>query len=214
MFGQMDSMMRDMDSMMRNGGAMQGMAQHGGSGMMMMSSSNGGGGGFTSQTMMFSSTMGQDGQVRTERFSSSTVGDMAGRMREVQQAYSNSGTGTQKMSLERQLEGRGRKVVKERSLATGEERQTDLYKGMSEEHEEEFERDWSTRAAPRLPQHARGMQQFMLGDGAGGYPTQAQAGAPRRQALPPAPQQYQPHHQHQQHQQHHQHQPAGRQWWC
>lgn len=173
LFGQMDQMMRDMDGMMMGrGGSMQGMAGQGGSSMMMMGSSAGGGGGYSCQTMMFSSAMGADGQMRTERFSSSSVGDVNGQMRETQQAYANSGTGMNKMSLERQMEGRGRKMVKEHSAVTGEERHTDMYKGMSEDQYSQFESDWNGRAVPRLPPHAQGMQQAMLGNG-GGHARQA-----------------------------------------
>merc|ERR1719436_1439043 len=131
----------------------------------MMGSSAGGGGAYSCQTMMFSSARGQDGQMRTERFSSSAVGDMNGQMREVQQAYANSHTGVNKMSLERQLEGRGRKMVKEHHAQTGEERHTDMYKGMSEADYPEFDRTWQARAVPQLPAHHPGMQQQMLGNG-------------------------------------------------
>merc|ERR1719188_2332875 len=128
----------------------------GGNGMMMSGMSAGGGAGYSCQTMCFSSSMGADGKVHTERFSSSAVGDYNGRMQEVQQAYSNSSTGIDKMSLERQLEGRGRKMVKEHNRNSGEERNTDMYRGMSEEQYPDFERQWNERAAPRLPQHAAG----------------------------------------------------------
>merc|ERR1719188_558799 len=116
--------------------------------------SAGGGAGYSCQTMCFSSSMGADGKVHTERFSSSAVGDYNGRMQEVQQAYSNSSTGIDKMSLERQMEGRGRKTVKELNRNSGEERSTDMYRGMSEEHYPNFERQWQAQAVPRLPQHA------------------------------------------------------------
>jgi len=217
LFGEMDRMMGQMDGMMMgHGGSMQGSMRGAGSGMMMMGSSNGGGGGYSCQTMVMSSSMGQDGRMRTEQFSSSTVGDHNGRMREVQQAYTNSHTGVNKMSLERQLGEKGRKMVKEQNKATGEERTADMYKGMSEEEYPEFERDWNARAAPRLPQHSQGMRPYMLSDGAAGpagYPSRGQhvhgaggsAGYPsrgqhghgagaqrhRQSALPTAPAQHQ-----------------------
>merc|ERR1719242_3015767 len=105
-----------------------------------MMSSSGGSGGYSCQTMLHSSTMGPDGQMRTEKFSSSAVGNHDGQMQEVQQAYSNTDTGINKMSLERQMEGRGRKMVKEQHRHTGEERHTDMYKGMSEEQYADFDR--------------------------------------------------------------------------
>merc|ERR1719375_327310 len=99
--------------------------------MMTMSSGGmGGQGGFSCQTMMVSSHMGADGQRHTERFSSSTIGDQGRRMAEIQQAYSNSSTGVDKLSMERQMADRGRKMVKEYNRQTGEERNTDLFKGI------------------------------------------------------------------------------------
>jgi len=192
LFGEMGRMMQDADNMMRGqGGAMQGMAGDGRGGGMMMASSSGGGGGYSMQTMMFSSSMGQDGNMHTERFSSSSVGNMNGQMREVQQAYSNSSTGMNKMSLERQLEGRGRKMVKEHHAHTGEERHTDMYKGMSEADYPAFERSWQARAVPQLPAHHTGMQQHMLGNG--GYQrTMSQPQAINQQQTVPAIQYQQP----------------------
>ncbi|CAE7261166.1 unnamed protein product [Symbiodinium pilosum] len=161
MFGQMNRMMQEMDTMMgaqMRGGMMGPMGPDmfdGGRGSMMMMSGFGGGGNgsFSSQTFSFSSHMGADGQVHTEQFASSAVGDRSQNMHEVQQAYSNSRTGQDKMSLERQLDGRGRKMVKERTRGTGEERQTDMFKGMSENDAADFDQDWLRRAVPALPQH-------------------------------------------------------------
>merc|ERR1719382_1205016 len=145
-----------MDMAMGPGGSMMQSQRSGGDGMMVGGTSAGGGGGYSCQTMCFTSKMGSDGQMHTERFSSSAVGDYNGRMQEVQQAYSSSATGIDKMSLERQLEGRGRKMVKELNRSSGEERNTDMYRGMSEQQYPDFERQWNERAAPRLPQHAAG----------------------------------------------------------
>lgn len=163
-FGQMDDMMREMDAVtMGSGGQMSAMHQSGGNGVMMRGLGAGGGGSYSCQTFMFSSGAGADGKLRTERFASSAVGDYNGQMREVQQAYSNSSTGVDKMSMERQLEGRGRKMVKERSSITGEERTTDMLKGMTEDQSADFDQQWKQQAVPRLPQHMSGMQQYMLG---------------------------------------------------
>merc|ERR1719226_454826 len=111
--------MSQMDTMMSQGGQMHvGASGTGGQGMMMTGMSNaGGGGGYSCQTMMVSSRMGPDGQMKSERYQSSTVGD--GRTREVKQAYSNDHSGLDKMSLERQMDGRGRKMVKERCRQSG-----------------------------------------------------------------------------------------------
>merc|ERR1719456_226167 len=105
----------------------------------MMMQMGGGQGGFSSQTMCFSSTTGADGQVHTERFSSSTVGDNARGIRETQQAYANSASGMDKMSMERQIHDQGRKVVKERNRQSGEERQTDMFRGITEDQAGAFD---------------------------------------------------------------------------
>lgn len=165
--GSMGRMMDEMESvhMGRGGSMMSSMFEGGGGAMMMSSMSAGGSGGFTSQTMSFSSRMGSDGKMHTEHFSSSSVGDRNRNIYETQQAYNNSSSGVDKMSLERQMDGRGRKVVKERHRETAEERQTDMYKGMNEDQWGEFEQQWNQRAAPALPpHHAMGRGEFMLGD--------------------------------------------------
>lgn len=132
---------------------------------MMAGARSNGGGEFSCKTMMFSSKMGADGQMHIEKFTSSTVGDRTRGHHETQQAYCNSTTGVDKMSLERQMGSQGRKVVKERSRMSGEERQTDLFRGMSEEHAPEFDHRWAHEAAPYLPSHG-GMRS--LGSSEGG----------------------------------------------
>merc|ERR1719386_349903 len=111
---------------------------------MMMSS--GGEGGFSSQTMMMSSTIGADGQRHTERFSSSSVGDRQRKLAETQQAYSNSSTGVDKMSMERQMAERSRKMVKELNRQSGEERNTEMFRGMTEAQTGQFDTDWRQNA--------------------------------------------------------------------
>lgn len=154
-FGMMD----DFDDMMGMSGMMGGMRGQGGSSQMMMSSFGGGmggGGSFTSQTMCVSSTMGPDGKMRTEKFASSSVGDGRRGISETQQRYSNSDTGVDKMSLERMHNERGKKTVKERSALTGDETQTEMFHGMTEEDQDDFHNAWEREARPYLPQHAGG----------------------------------------------------------
>lgn len=175
-FGMMDQMMNQMMGPMMMGGpgmmmggpgggmmigGSGGGMMMGGGDMMAMGMSGGGDGGFSCQTMMISSQMGPDGQMHTERFASSSIGDPTRRIQEVQQAYSNSSTGVDKMSLERQLAERGRKVVKERDARTGEERSTELYQGMDEEHNAEFDQQWTQNAVPYLPRHAGDVRMIM-----------------------------------------------------
>mmetsp|Transcript_43269 Transcript_43269/g.119647 ORF Transcript_43269/g.119647 Transcript_43269/m.119647 type:complete len:284 (-) Transcript_43269:162-1013(-) len=161
LFDQMDGMMDMMAAGRGGGGGM----------MMSMSSMGGGAGGFSSNTMMFSSTMGEDGQVHTEKFSSSSVGDRQRQIVETQQAYSNSNSGIDKMSLERQIHDQGRKVVKERSRHSGEERHTDMFRGMSEDQAQAFDSRWQQEAAPHIPSHSPFGHQMLTGSGYGGAVT-------------------------------------------
>uniref|UniRef100_A0A7S4QCB8 Uncharacterized protein n=1 Tax=Alexandrium monilatum TaxID=311494 RepID=A0A7S4QCB8_9DINO len=176
LFAQMDQMMRQMNS------PMDGMIPMGGGGsqVMMMSSSGGGCGAFSSNTMVMSSTIGADGQVHTERYSSSAVGDHGRRISEMQQAYSNSTTGVDKMSLERQMLDQGRKMVKERNRHSGEERTTDLFRGIEAEEAEDFERRWQGEAKPHLPSHCLPAQQLMMtgGNAAGASSRRSQVAGP------------------------------------
>jgi hypothetical protein len=162
-FGELDGMMEQM----MGGGMMGPMGPGGMHGQMMsMSSGSGGQGGFSCQTMMMSSSMGADGQRHTEHFSSSTVGDRGRNVAEIQQAYSNSGTGVDKMSMERQMNDRGRKMVKEYNRQTGEERNTDLFRGMTENESGAFDSQWQQTAQPYVPPHAD-MRQLTLQNAAG-----------------------------------------------
>ncbi|CAJ1344600.1 unnamed protein product [Effrenium voratum] len=167
MFGQMNQMMQEMERM--------------GPGFPGAVMNSGNGGSFSCQTFSFSSRMGPDGQMHTEQFASSAVRDRRRDMHEVQQAYSNSSTGVDKMSLERQLEGRARKTVKERTRGTMEERQTDMFRGMDEADAADFDSQWQQRAAPSLPRH-QGFAR-MLGD-ARGPGRQMSRDYGRQQALP------------------------------
>jgi len=202
MFGHMSQMMQEFDTMSHGaGGQMSAMEGGPGANMMFRGMGAGGGGGFSSQTFVMSSTMGADGQMHTEKFASSSTGDHGRQMRETQQAYSNSSTGMDKMSLEQELRGRGRKMVKEYTRHTGEERTTDMYKGMTEEQAPEFTQQWQSQAVPHLPAHYGGGVRALMGSSAssstgqrrlaGGYPgssVQQQALPAPLQALPAAQQ--------------------------
>lgn len=152
-FDQMDDMMRDpFGDRGGFGGGMQ-MMQGGGSSMMMTSSFGGGGAGFSSQTMMMTSTMGPDGKMHTEKYSSSSVGDHGRGAFEQQAAYSNTSTGMDKMSMERRLGEQGRKMVKERNRNSQEERSTEMFRGLEEDQAHEFDARWQREAAPYIPKH-------------------------------------------------------------
>jgi len=160
-FGLLDEMMA---------ASMAGPCGGGGGGNSMMAMGGAGDpsqGSFSCQSMCMSMSMGPDGQVHTERFASSTIGDNERRIRETQQAYSNSSSGVDKMSLERQMDQRGRKVVKERSRFTGEEKETSMLRGIDESQTGEFDRQWQQQAQPHLPQHYNGPMQLSLGGAPG-----------------------------------------------
>lgn len=113
------------------------------------------GGGFSSSsTMVMSSQMGPDGNMHTERFSKSSVQDFDRDAREVQQAYSNSHNGVDKMSLERQYKDRGRKMVKEYDHQRGEEQQHQMFRGMEEDEADGFDEIWLEEVSPYLPRHS------------------------------------------------------------
>jgi len=157
-FSQVDQMMRHMDGL----GADSMMPIAAGGSQVMMMNSSGGAGTYSSNTMVISSTLGPDGQVHTERYCSSGVGDHGRQISELQQAYSNSSNGIDKMSLERQMQDQGRKVVKERNRFNGEERSTTLFRGIDEDQAADFDGRWQGHAAPHLPGHC---QQLMLAGG-------------------------------------------------
>merc|ERR1719240_1302089 len=126
--------------------------------------------------------MGPDGKMRTEKFASSSVGDSRRGISETQQAYSNSDTGVDKMSLERMHNERGKKVVKERSALTGDETQTEMFHGMTEEDQDDFHDAWEREARPYLPQHAGGRGALCVDQG---RPQQQRAIGYDEPCLPP-----------------------------
>lgn len=111
-------------------------------------------GSYSSSVMLMSSSTGFDGRQHVvEKYAASQVGNSATRTREVQQAYSSSRSGVDKMALERHVGERARKLVRERDRKTGQETSTDLYKGITEAEAEQFDRDFQA-VHHTLPQHA------------------------------------------------------------
>lgn len=125
----------------------------------------GGNGQYVCQTFAMSSHMGPDGKMHTEQYSSSDVGNTQQKIRESQQAYSNSTTGIDKMGLERQLGDRARKVVKERHRGSMEERSTEMFRGMDEGGAAAFDRDFGAHSH-HVPQHPPFDARRMLAAGA------------------------------------------------
>eukprot|EP00397_Hematodinium_sp_SG-2012_P020652 GEMP01021293.1.p1 GENE.GEMP01021293.1~~GEMP01021293.1.p1 ORF type:complete len:258 (+),score=59.52 GEMP01021293.1:181-954(+) len=148
----------------------------------------GGGGQFACQSMVMSSRMGPDGKMQVEQFASSSAGDATRGIHERQQAYSNSASGVDKMSMERQMGSQGRKMIKERTRGTQDERQTDLYRGMDESEADAFDNRWSHDAAPHMPRHGGFPLHRMVGNdrGSGGGRNLPLENGPSRRAAPDA----------------------------
>mmetsp|Transcript_45863 Transcript_45863/g.52889 ORF Transcript_45863/g.52889 Transcript_45863/m.52889 type:complete len:234 (-) Transcript_45863:998-1699(-) len=90
-------------------------------------------------------TYDSTGNPHVERYQSQVVGgsDRSGiKMSERQQAYQNSLTGLEKVSHERTLNDKGRKVVKGRMRGSGEQYSHDIFKNMDDRQIENFDRDW------------------------------------------------------------------------
>jgi len=160
MFGDIDKMM---------GGMLGG---KGGPGMMMHSQMGNGTGYMASSSFVMSSHQGSDGKMHTEQFAQSTTADGRGA-RETQQAYSNSKTGIDKMGLERVIDDRGRKMVKERNRFTQEEKTQQMFRGMDESQAGAFDNQWQQRASG-MPRHvpigmgSQNMRSALQGQGCGG----------------------------------------------
>lgn len=146
-FSQFDKMTSDV---MKDFGGMRGMDP----GKMMggMAGGNLGGGQYACQSFAMCSRMGLDGKQHVEKYSSSDIGNAQHKIRESQQAYSNSSTGVDKMALERQIGEQGRKMVKERNRGTMDERTTELYRGMDESGKDAFDNRFAANRQ-HLPPH-------------------------------------------------------------
>jgi len=152
-FGNFGSIMKQFDDLGRSGG------NNGGMNMM-----NIGNGQYSSQSFAMCSRMGPDGKMHSERFASSEVGNRGQKIREAQQAYSNSTTGIDKMGFERQLGDQGRKIVRERNRHTAEEKSTELFKGMEESQRDQFDQRFASNSK-HLPQHPNfNVQALAAGD--------------------------------------------------
>lgn len=164
MGGIMSNFDRMTQDMMKDFGSMRGGPGGGISGFGNMA--NMGDGAYACQSFAMSSVTGPDGKQHVEKYSSSDIGNSKHKIREGQQAYSNSTTGMQKIGMERQHADQGRKMVRERN-GTGEERCTEMFRGMDESHKDQFDRDFATKAH-HMPQHFRGNFSGALGGALGG----------------------------------------------
>merc|ERR1719492_415050 len=187
--GGFGNMMKQFDDMSRMMHSDKGPDVRGGAGMQNMGS-----GQYACQSFAMCSRMGPDGKMHTERFANSEVGNRQHRIREAQQAYSNSSTGMDKMGLERQLGDRARKVVRERDRNTAEERSTEMFRGMDESGRDAFSRDFGAQAH-HMPAHSQFNAHALMGpsptNGGARHSLQAGRGAaaledrgPRHHSLP------------------------------
>jgi len=156
-FSMMDRMMGNMGSMMPFGrglgmgiGMGDGRDPFEGFDLVNMNDRGGQGGNFMCQTMVMSSTMGEDGKMHTEKFASNSVGDFGRQIHQKEQAYSNSKTGIDKMSLERQIKDKGRRMIKERTRGQDDVHQTDYFRGMPETDANAFDDEWNQEAQPHI----------------------------------------------------------------
>lgn len=158
------------------GGPFGGGGQFGPMGMMMGNMGSGfpGGGSFQCQTMSFSSSYGADGQVHTEQFSSSTVGDARQGIRETQEEYSNNRTGVERLALTRQRGDQRQKVGKERCHSSGQERQIQMLHNIPEDQADQWNEQWKQEVAPQLPAHS--LSQRMLTNSGRGHPSSSSRG--------------------------------------
>ena len=118
----------------------------------------------TCQVSSYSSYVDKDGKTHTEKFASAVDEDYSRGIREARHAYANSKTGEQKAAHERQLLDKGKKVVMSRTGADGQLETRNFFKGFMESNDEEFERDWLSRAAPFMPNRGSLGRDMMLSD--------------------------------------------------
>eukprot|EP00928_Gymnodinium_smaydae_P001144 TRINITY_DN10417_c1_g1_i1.p1 TRINITY_DN10417_c1_g1~~TRINITY_DN10417_c1_g1_i1.p1 ORF type:complete len:266 (-),score=40.60 TRINITY_DN10417_c1_g1_i1:88-783(-) len=125
---------------------------------------------YSVQTASMSSFMGADGQVHTEQFASSDVGDRTREIRETHQAYSNSETGEHKRALEQHLGQRGKKTVRLRGGQRTVEESNEMLMGMdgTAEAKELFDKEFESQSK-HLPEHMAFGGGFFSGFGTGSF---------------------------------------------
>lgn len=129
-FSMMDSFFSN--SMLGLGGVHGNLSGFGGMNDMFsntQSFSNGGNGSFSSQTVVYSSNMGPNGQQHVTRYAKSSVGDGSRQLMETHEAYQDSRDGLEKYSSERRQGSDGHKMIRERNINTGDAQQRDYFHG-------------------------------------------------------------------------------------
>ena len=101
-----------------------------------------------------SSHMDDNGQMQTEKFVRSHVGNPAKQMEESRQFYDNSASGLRKLGLEQMVGGRGRQMIKQQHRGQP-ETMLENFIGMDASQTSQFDQEWQA-LDPRahLPSHA------------------------------------------------------------
>ena len=87
-----------------------------------------------------------DGTPKKESYQSQSIrqfGDDGHNISERQEAYKNSATGIQQAALQRLLDDKGTKVIKERNVLTGSQDQHNIYQGISENDLNNFNKQYT-----------------------------------------------------------------------
>ncbi|CAE8688533.1 unnamed protein product [Polarella glacialis] len=108
---------------------------------------------YSVQTATMSSFVDENGQMHTEQFASSDVGNSEHNIRETHQAYSNSDTGVNKCALEQHLGPQAVKTVKKRDKDAKEDT-SEMFLGVQHTvlSKDSFNKDFAAKAR-YLPEH-------------------------------------------------------------
>jgi len=100
----------------------------------------------SSQSFSYSSISNRNGRDPHVIQKSSSM-RRAGNVQETKESHSDSHTGVERMSVQRKLGDRTRKIVRGRNNFTGEEVQDDVSVNMDSSHGPQFDREWESAAS-------------------------------------------------------------------
>mmetsp|Transcript_8000 Transcript_8000/g.17508 ORF Transcript_8000/g.17508 Transcript_8000/m.17508 type:complete len:190 (+) Transcript_8000:140-709(+) len=129
--------------------------------MSVSMSGGGGGGSFSFSSSSVSYGGGGQPQVMYQQSSRTSMGP--GGVIEHQEQVRDGRRGTERMTLERRLGDRTRRVIKQRTA--DEEETIDQVEGMDQEEKSRFDQEWQQAAQQSLPQWGHSMRQPQLTDG-------------------------------------------------
>jgi len=123
------------------------------------------GGSYSVQSTTMTSFTDEKGNVHTEQFASSDVGNVDEDVREAKQMYANSESKVMKHALEQHVGGRAHKVVRVRGVED-QDMTTEMFKGMegTDKDKAAFKEEFGLKAE-KLPKHRemRGLLRDMPG---------------------------------------------------